>query len=188
MNVLRSRTNPRVRRWQRLARDGRARRAQGRALIEGPHLVDACLASGGTVEELIVSQSGVARREIGDLIDRAGAPLVVLSDAAFRAIVDAETPQGIAAEIGIPSVLPSLATSRGCVMLDGVQDAGNVGADAETDIDHSLRTMVSGRGHDCCDHIGDMDIVANDRTISQTRFAVSSSRPSVAAPAKNSSA
>ncbi|MGH8675301.1 MAG: TrmH family RNA methyltransferase [Burkholderiales bacterium] len=128
MNVLRSRANPRVRRWQRLARDGRARRAQGRALIEGPHLVEACLASGGAVEELIVSQSGVAKREISDLVDRARAPLVVLSDAVFRAIVDAETPQGIAAEIGIPSDLPSLADSRGCVMLDGVQDAGNVGA------------------------------------------------------------
>jgi TrmH family RNA methyltransferase len=128
MNVLRSRANPRVRRWQRLVRDGRARRAQGRALIEGPHLVAAFIASGGTIEELLVSQSGVAKREIGNLVDRAGVELVVLSDAVFNAIVDAETPQGIAAEIEIPAARLPLADSPGCVLLDGIQDAGNVGA------------------------------------------------------------
>jgi RNA methyltransferase, TrmH family len=128
MNVLRSRANPRVRRWQRLVRDSKARRAQARALIEGPRLVGACLAAGGAIEELLVSQSGMAKREISSLVDRAGVELVVLSDAVFRAIVDVETPQGIAAEVVIPAVAPALAESQGCVMLDRIQDAGNVGA------------------------------------------------------------
>ena len=43
MTVLRSRDNPKVKRWTRLARDGRFRRKEGRALIEGPHLVAAAL-------------------------------------------------------------------------------------------------------------------------------------------------
>jgi len=128
MNVLRSRANPRVRRWQRLIRDPKARRAQARALIEGPRLVGACLASGGAIEELLVSQSGMGKREISSLVDRAGVELIVLSDAVFRAIVDVETPQGIAAEVVIPALAPALAESQSCVMLDRVQDAGNVGA------------------------------------------------------------
>ena len=128
MNVLRSRANPRVRRWQRLVRDTKARRAQARALIEGPRLVEACLAAGGTIEELLVSQSGMAKREISALVDRAGVELIVLSDAVFRAIVDTEAPQGIAAEIAIPAIAPALAESTGGVMLDRIQDAGNVGA------------------------------------------------------------
>ena len=128
MNVLRSRANPRVRRWHRLVRDAKARRAQARALIEGQRLVGACLVAGGAIEELLVSQSGMAKREISSLVDRAGVELVVLSDAVFRAIVDTDTPQGIAAEVAIPSTPPALAESRGCVMLDRIQDAGNVGA------------------------------------------------------------
>ena len=129
MNVLRSRANPRVRRWHRLVRDSKARRAQARALIEGPRLVGACLAAGGVIEELIVSQSGMAKREIGALVDRAGVEeLIVLSDAVFRAVVDTDTPQGIAAEVAIPATPPVLEESRGCVMLDRIQDAGNVGA------------------------------------------------------------
>jgi TrmH family RNA methyltransferase len=128
MNVLRSRANPRVRRWQRLVRDSKARRAQARALIEGTRLVSACIAAGGAIEELLVSQSGLARKEISGLVDRAGVELVVLSDAVFRAVVDTETPQGIAAEIEIPAVAPALAESRGGVVMDRIQDAGNVGA------------------------------------------------------------
>ena len=128
MNVLRSRANPRVRRWQRLVQDAKARRAQARALVEGTRLVGACIAAGGAIEELLVSQSGVARKEISSLVDRAGVELTVLSDAVFRAIVDTETPQGIAAEIVIPATPPALAESKGGVMLDRIQDAGNVGA------------------------------------------------------------
>lgn len=55
----------------------------------------------------------------------AGASPVVLSAAAFRGISDADTPQGIAAEIQIPK--PRLAKGD-YVFLEGVQDAGNVGA------------------------------------------------------------
>jgi len=128
MNVLRSRANPRVRRWQRLVRDVKARRAQARALIEGPRLVGACIAAGSAIEEILVSQSGIAKREISNLVDRAGAEIVVLSDAVFNSIMDSETPQGIAAEVAIPASAPSLAESQGCVMLDRIQDAGNVGA------------------------------------------------------------
>ena len=128
MNVLRSRANPRVRRWQRLVRDTKARRAQARALIEGTRLVDACIAAGWAIEELLVSQSGIGRKEISGLVDRAGVELTMLSDAVFRAVVDTETPQGIAAEVEIPAGAPSLAESKSGVLMDRIQDAGNVGA------------------------------------------------------------
>jgi TrmH family RNA methyltransferase len=49
---------------------------------------------------------------------------VILSPAVFDAIADAETPPGIAAEIAIPE----LSREGSAVFLEGVQDAGNVGA------------------------------------------------------------
>ncbi len=128
MNVLRSRANPRVRRWQRLVRDAKARRAQARALVEGTRLVGACVTAEAPIEELLVSQSGLARKEISGLVDKAGVEVTVLSDAVFKAVVDTETPQGIAAEVVIPAGAPDLAASQGCVLLDRIQDAGNVGA------------------------------------------------------------
>jgi TrmH family RNA methyltransferase len=149
MTVLRSRANLRVRRWQRLARDAGARRDEGRVLIEGPHLVGAYLDCGGTTEVLIVSKSGGAKREIEELVRRAGVAPVVLSDAVFRAIADADTPQGLAAEIILPVVRLSLQDSTGCVLLDGIQDAGNVGAILRSAAAFGVRDVLLGPG--CAD-------------------------------------
>lgn len=149
MSVIRSRDNPRVRRWQRLGRDARARRDEGRALIEGPHLVGAYLDSGGKPEVLIVSGVRMADREIAALVARAEVTPLIVSSAAFQAIAQAESPQGIAAEIVLPSAQPSLADSTDCVLLDGIQDAGNVGAIIRSAAAFGVRDVLLGPG--CAD-------------------------------------
>ncbi len=149
MSVLRSRANPRVRRWQRIAREARARREAGRALIEGPHLLAAYLDSGAAPEALMVSESGAAKREVAELVRRAAVTTVVLSDPVFRSISDAETPQGLAAEFVIPAARVSLADSPGCVLLDGIQDAGNVGAILRSAAALGVRDVLLGPG--CAD-------------------------------------
>lgn len=110
--MITSKDNPRVKRWARLAREARLRRKERRAIVEGPHLV--ALAKPVAV---LVSESGRARG--------LGSPeAVLLSDKVFQAIVDVESPQGIAAEIEIPKGGTLTAPA---VFLEGVQDPGNVG-------------------------------------------------------------
>ena len=124
MSVLRSRDNPQVKRWARLARESRLRRSEGRALIEGPHLLDAFLSRQLKPSAILATEAALADAEIASLVARSGMAAVVLSEGAFKAIADAETPQGLAAEIAIPS----LRREGPRVFLEGVQDAGNVGA------------------------------------------------------------
>jgi TrmH family RNA methyltransferase len=120
--VITSRDNPRVKRWARLLADARVRREEGKAVLEGPHLVAEALQAGLQPLALIVSESGLQRAEIHDLLGRLEP--VVLGDRVFKALSDADTPQGIAAEIAIPRI-----QGRGdCVFLEGVQDPANVGA------------------------------------------------------------
>ncbi|HEX9397546.1 MAG TPA: RNA methyltransferase [Burkholderiales bacterium] len=122
MTVLRSRDNPKVKRWMRLASDGRFRRKEGRALIEGPHLVEAGL---DQIKTLFVVEGDLSG-EIRSLVNRSRLEPVVLSRNVFNAIADAESPQGVAAEIAIP---PGAANEKAdSVFLEGIQDAGNVGA------------------------------------------------------------
>jgi len=121
---LTSKDNPKVKRWIRLAGDARYRRAEKRALIEGPHLLAAALEHGIRPVAVLVTEPIDA--EVGALLHKAGGKPVILGKGVFRAIVDAETPQGVAAEIAIPggggkSNVPT-------VFLEGVQDPGNVGA------------------------------------------------------------
>jgi RNA methyltransferase, TrmH family len=124
MTVIRSRDNPRVKRWAKLASDSAFRRKEGRVLIEGPHLVAEALQAGIESITLIVSETGLKKNDVQDLLGR-HEPFV-LGDHIFGIVADAETPPGIAAEIAIPR--PRDAGSKPAVFLEGVQDPANVGA------------------------------------------------------------
>jgi TrmH family RNA methyltransferase len=126
MALLSSRDNPRVRRWARLARDARYRRSERRALVEGPHLLAAALQAGWRPIALIATEQALRDGEIARLAGRSGVRPVTVTTAAFRAIADTETPQGIAAEVAIPD-RPGRSAAR-VVFLEGVQDPSNVGA------------------------------------------------------------
>jgi len=126
MTVITSSGNPRVRRWRELARDGRARRKEKRGLLEGAHLIQAYLDSGRRIEELILSEGAIAN--FSSLARRTGKPPVLLGEALFRSIADTDAPAGIAAEVVLPVSASELRESSACLFLEGIQDAGNVGA------------------------------------------------------------
>ena len=104
MSVIGSRDNPRVKRWAKLARESRLRRAEGRALIEGPHLLDVFLSQNLKPSAVIATEAALADREIASLVKKSALSPVVVAESAFKAIADSETPQGLAAEIPIPSI------------------------------------------------------------------------------------
>lgn len=122
--VIRSRDNPRVKRWARLATDARFRRSEGRVLIEGPHLVAEALQAQLEPVALIVSESGLKKKEVRKLVGQREP--VVLGDHIFGIVADAETPPGIAAEIAVPKPLQK--PDAPAVFLEGVQDPANVSA------------------------------------------------------------
>jgi TrmH family RNA methyltransferase len=141
VSTLRSRDNARIKRWHALAHDARARRSERRALLEGAHLVAAFLGAGGRPVALLVSDTGRDNPEIAALLQRAGAAPTLLADPLFRWVVDVTSPAGVAAEIEIPE--PAAHASRGdCVFLEGVQDAGNVGAILRSAAAFGVRTAV----------------------------------------------
>lgn len=123
MSVLTSRDNPKVKRWMKLAGDARYRRAEKRALIEGPHLLAAALESSHKPVAVLITEPMDA--EISTLVARSGVRPVTLAKGVFRSIVNAETPQGVAAEIAIPE---AAARPGDAVFLEGLQDPANVGA------------------------------------------------------------
>ena len=105
-------------------REGRLRRAERRVVVEGPHLIAAVLAAGLKPVAMLGTEAALAKPEVASLVRQSRLTPVVLSSAVFGVIADAETPPGIAAEIAIPE----LNREGSAVFLEGVQDAGNVGA------------------------------------------------------------
>ena len=149
MTFIASRDNPRVRRWRDLTRNARERRKHRCVLIEGENLVSAFLQTGQSVGSLILSKTGASRPDFIALAGRTGRSPTVLADAVFRSIVDAETPAGIAAEIALPAARSDLTSSTACVLLEGIQDAGNVGAILRSAAAFGIRDAVLGKG--CAD-------------------------------------
>ena len=147
MSVLSSRDNPKVKRWSKLAQDPRYRRSERRALIEGPHVLAAALQHGCKPIALLATEEGAADPEIDRLIGQSGVRPVLVSKGVFRAIVDADTPQGVAAEIAIAA--PNNDLGSRAAFLEGVQDPGNVGAIIRSAAAFGVRTLVLDQ--DCAD-------------------------------------
>lgn len=143
MTSLTSRDNPKVKRWIRLAGDARYRRSEGRALIEGPHLLAAALHHGIRPVAVLVTEDAAANAEIAALLP---ANAVVLGKGVFRAIVDSDTPQGVAAEIAIPDARKATGNT---IFLEGVQDPGNIGAIMRSAAAFGIGRVVLDRG--CAD-------------------------------------
>ena len=146
MSVLSSRDNPKVRHWRKLSEDTRYRRSERRALIEGPHLLAAALQHGRKPAALLATKGGAADPEIAALIGRAGMQPALMTESVLRSIVDAESPQGVAAEIEIPSEAGDGAPA---VFLEGVQDPANVGAILRTAAAFGICRVVL--DHACAD-------------------------------------
>ncbi len=142
-HCISSRHNPVFKALRALADDPRR---QGRALLDGVHLVAACFARGIDVRQLLVSESGLHNEEIATLLQAAaGIDRVLLRDSLFREISGLGTPTGIAAVIDIPSV--AAAPLQGdAVLLEAVQDAGNVGAILRTAAAAGVCDVILGTG------------------------------------------
>lgn len=126
---VRSQENQRFRALRKLAHSTRERRKAGLALLDGVHLIAAYRASGRRPEQLLLSESGWANPEAAQLIDAVpGEKLLILADALFNQIAQVATPTGIIALIRTPEAGPPPAAIEHCVMLDGIQDAGNLGS------------------------------------------------------------
>lgn len=128
MKAISSRDNPAYKAWKKLSQSGRERRKAGLTLLEGMHLLTAWQAQQGLPQTVLVGEQGRERPEIADwLTANPDAEVVVLPDSLLLELADTETPSGILAVVVIPEPDRSPARDKDCVLLDGIQDPGNLG-------------------------------------------------------------
>jgi RNA methyltransferase, TrmH family len=144
MKLIQSRDNAFFKALKRLAESGRERRKSGKTLLDGVHLVEAYEAAFGTVETLIVAESALAGGEIARLLD--GREAVVLADALMRELGLVDTPSGLLAVVAMPSASTGIDLAADAVLLDGVQDPGNVGTLLRTAAASGVRQVLLSPG------------------------------------------
>lgn len=145
--LIRSRENPRFKVLRQLATSTRERRKAGLALLDGLHLISAYRARGGVPEQLILSESGAAEAEVLRLArGAAGLPPLVLGDSLFNEIAQVATPTGLVALIRTPRATALPDKIGQCVMLENIQDAGNLGSILRSTAAAGISTVLLSQG------------------------------------------
>jgi RNA methyltransferase, TrmH family len=122
-----SRHNERLREVARLIASSRERRKSGRCVLEGVHLVDVYFTRIGAPDTLVVLDDALARPEIAGLVARTpSSRTIVVSRGLFSEL--ATLPADVALLAVVPTPKPPVAApGHFCLLLEDVQDPGNVG-------------------------------------------------------------
>ncbi|AYQ29833.1 MULTISPECIES: RNA methyltransferase [unclassified Polaromonas] len=120
-----SRDNPLVKELRKLSQDSTAYRKQGRVWLEGDHLCRAALARGLKPALAVFSESfwPLAQAEYG----QSAIKTIVIADTLLPEISGLESPARMGFVLDLPAAR-SLQPGAASVILDRVQDAGNVGS------------------------------------------------------------
>ena len=131
VKVISSRDNPRFKELRQLADSSQARRRAGRTLLDGVHLCNAYLQKIGMPRTCIIGESARAHSEAGAILalcESGPGSCLVLPDNLFSALSQVEHGVDLLFEIETPhaETIPQL--RRSAVLLDNVQDPGNLGS------------------------------------------------------------
>jgi TrmH family RNA methyltransferase len=128
MKSVASRDNAAYKAMARLAASGSQRRKSGLSVLDGAHLLAAYLDSGRAPQEVVVNRAGAADPEIAALIERSSpARVTLLADSLFASLSTVDSPTGVIASIATPAGAPVPADAPLALLLEDIQDPGNVG-------------------------------------------------------------
>lgn len=127
MKQISSRDNPLYKELVKLAGSARNRASAGQALLDGAHLLSACLDAGYSPRHILLNAAALQDAEINGLLKRcAAAPVTHLDDKLFANLTELKTPSGVLALIDMPS--PQATDCRFALLLEEIQDPGNLGS------------------------------------------------------------
>lgn len=120
-----SRDNPLLKRLRALAQDSTAYRKHGQVWLEGDHLCRALLSRGRRPATAVFAESYWP--QASQALREATEHIVTVPDALMAGISGLESPSGVGFLWELPAS-PGVQPGHGAVVLDRLQDAGNVGS------------------------------------------------------------
>lgn len=144
-----SRDNSIYKELRQLAESSQARRKAGRTLLDGVHLCEAYLGRHGNPVLCAVAESAQSHGEVSAILETCSAMKIsttVLSDALFRSIQTVVHGVGILFLIDTPTFVQPEVLQESAVLLDGVQDPGNLGSILRSAAAAGIRSVFCGSG------------------------------------------
>ncbi|MDX1421401.1 MAG: RNA methyltransferase, partial [Rubricoccaceae bacterium] len=126
----------------------KGRRALGRFLVEGVRAVEAALAAGAAMDEVLVTAKAAESPRVRAMLERSEAPVHTVPARDLARITDVQHGQGVVAvaHAVVREDATALDGARALLVLDGVQDPGNVGTLIRTAAWFSADAVLCGPG------------------------------------------
>ncbi|WNS74535.1 RNA methyltransferase [Bacillus sp. DTU_2020_1000418_1_SI_GHA_SEK_038] len=140
MKYIHSANNPQVKQWKKLLTK-KERDKTGTFLVEGFHLVEEAILS-GRIEEIVVSENtGLPPSwDYGDI------PVTLVTSDIIQSLSDTETPQGVIAICRQPEFNTDQFNGNKYLLIDAVQDPGNLGTMIRTADAAGVDAIIIGDG------------------------------------------
>lgn len=145
MTPISSLANPTIKHAAALLTQHRIRKKSGQTVLEGVHLIEAAIKQNFTIKQIIIGQSALSHPEVTGLIEQITQPIILATDAVYKQIRSLGTGVDIMAIVEIPT--PALGViASDCLILDGLQDLGNIGTLLRTASAVGISTIISTTG------------------------------------------
>ena len=129
MKLIQSRDNPFYKELVKLTGSSRQRGKVNQTLLDGAHLLSAYLDAGMLPQHVLVNAAASHDAEINALLARVdNTPVTQLDDKLFAELSELKTTTGILALIDIPQPSAPISDSRFALLLEDIQDPGNLGS------------------------------------------------------------
>lgn len=149
-NVISSANNEIVKRIRKLSSSAKERRTSGFAIAEGIHLARSLLSSRIDPSLYVISAAAldnVEIAEISNLLQKAGAKEVILSDTLFASVTSIHPNVGILIMFPTPgSIMHHDSLKRNSVLLENIQDPGNLGTILRTTVAVGIQDVYLSSG------------------------------------------
>ena len=131
MKHISSSQNPIYKNLKALTTSAKTRREENQTILEGIHLADSYLQSGATPLNCVVSESTYGNEEVAAIIARCeelDSQVLLVTDPQFKALSGVDNGIGVLLVIEQPKASTISPIQQSSLLIDGVQDPGNVGA------------------------------------------------------------
>ena len=148
LQTITSRDNPQYKQLRQIATSAQSRRKAGRTLLDGVHLCEAWLQHRGLPALCVIGEAARSHPEVASVLERCeqrGGTCIVLPDALFAPLSQVE--HGVALLFVVDTPLSEAAPlDTTAVLLDGLQDPGNLGAILRTAAAAGVPRVYCGQG------------------------------------------
>ena len=135
--MITSTKNDTIKQWMKLHKK-KYREQMGQFLLEGDHLVEEAVGSDWDIDQLIVREDRQTDARLKDY------RMTVVTDQVFKALANTPSPQGVMAVVNIKTYQAD--QFKKILVLDNVQDPGNVGTMIRTADAFNYDGIILGEG------------------------------------------